>query len=143
MKKLFSLVLMLGLMAGLPFPASAGTVTTTTTTIRTDAPFYYGPVDAVLLEPLALEDFQRFGTKPPAAFEQYQQYKQDLDNVSPDSHPKLYKMTVERELTVADFSGPGISPDLAQARYEDYKGSEPVELNGRKVRYVYVYHTMI
>jgi hypothetical protein len=141
--KTLATIFSIALAAFLSAPAvQADTVTTTTTTtIRTDAPIYAGPVENVtVLEPLTLEDFQTFGTKPPAAFEEYQEYKRDLDDRGPDAVPILYKMRVERTLTAADFQGPGVSPELAQARYEDYLRSKPVHYQGREGRYVFVYH---
>lgn len=126
-------------------PLFADKVTTTTTTtktvtIREDAPIYVGPVVEAELEELTLQDFQQFGTKPPAAFDQYQEYKQEINDPA-NTEPQLYKMKVTRELTLADFQGSGISPKLAEVRYQAYLSGRPVEVGG--TYYVYVYHTPI
>lgn len=137
---------MLGIVS---LPGYADTVTTTTTRtvtiIRSDAPIYMGPVqDVTTLERLTLEDFQRFGTKPSAAFDQFQEYKQALENTDPNAEPVIYKMKiVDRELTLADFQGTGVSPELAQARYQEYVRTNPIPMDGKNVRYVYVYHSPI
>lgn len=138
---------LIALMAAMvPVTGYADTVTKTVTTIsiRTDAPIYTGVVEDVkLLEPLTLEEFQNFGTKPAAAFQQYQEYKQKIENPTPDTGALPFKMKVYRPLTLADFQEAGIPVEVAQARYDTYLRAVPIRENDKDVRYVYVYHTPV
>lgn len=147
MKSIAKIVLTAWTLGIVSLPCYAATVTettTTVTTIRSDAPIYNGPVQEVELEELTLEDFQRFGTKPNAAFLQYQEYQKELNKERPNDTLVYYKMKVaDRDLTLADFQGFNISPELAQARYQEYLRINPVPIEGRNVRFVYVYHTPI
>ena len=98
--KMFSKIALTALIAvAVPFTAFADSVTTTTTTtvLRTDGPIYAGIVEnPALLEPLTLEEFQNFGTKPTAAFQQYQDYTLKLKNPTPNTGPLPFKMKIER-----------------------------------------------
>ena len=130
MKTLTKIAFTAFLAATLPFAAYADTITTTTTvtTFRTNAPIYMGTVEnTALLEPLTLEDFQNFGTKPAAAFQEYQDYKLKLKNSGPDAQVVPYKMKADRTLTIADFQGVNVSPELAQERYENYMRVTPIQ----------------
>ena len=143
-------IVLASLMAGIvSMPCYADTVTkttTTVTTIRTDAPIYMGPVTNIVeLKELTLEDFQQFGaTKPSAAFQQFQEYQAELKQPKPNPTLVPYKMLIaDRDLMIADFEGFHVSPELAQARYQEYLRMNPVAVNGRNARYVFVYHTPV
>lgn len=130
---------------GISSYADTVTKTTTVTTIRTNAPIYYGPVqDRELLE-LTLEDFQGLlASKPMVAMDEYRKYKNELSQPQPNDTKVLYKIKiVDRDLTLADFQGADVSPELAQARYNEYLRMNPVPVDGENVRYVYVYHTPV
>jgi hypothetical protein len=141
--KLITMSVLLGVMLSPCYADTVTQTTTTTTTIRNDAPIYTGPVQVTHLEELSLEDFQGLlASKPVVAMDEYREYKNSLDD--PNSPPVLYKLKiVDRDLTVADFQGVNVTPDLAQARYEAYMKTQPVDLDGEKARYVYVYHRPI
>ena len=146
MKSLAKIALTVFTLGIMTLPGFADTVTettTTVTTIRTDAPIYMGPVQNVgELQELTLEDFQRFGTKPSASFDLFQEYQEELRNPGPNSPMVIYKMRiVDRDLVLADFQGSNVLPELAQARYQEYLKVDPTPMDGRNVRYVFVYHT--
>jgi hypothetical protein len=115
--------------------ASAGTI------LRDDAPIYSGPVEEGDLETLTAEDFAEFSADEFALPEvQYRQYLKALENPAPGSLV-LYKMRiVDRDLAPEDFFGFDVPEELAQARYEGYRGMNPVTADGHTIHYVYVYH---
>ncbi len=149
MKTLTKIIFAAFIAAVVSMPCYADTVTKTTTTItttfRSDAPIYTGSVlNVAELEELTLEDFQRFGTKPSAAFDAYQEYQQELKEPRPNPTLVIYKMKViDRDLTFADFQGPNESLELANARFQEYLRATAFPFNGKNARYVYIYHTPV
>ena len=132
----------------LSLPGYADTVTettTTVTTIRTTAPIYTGPVQVTELQELTLEDFKELNaSKPMVANDAFQKYQIELKEAIPNETLVLYKMKIsDRDLVLADFQGVNVSPELAQARYQEYLRLNPITIDGRNVRFVYVYHTPI
>lgn len=136
--KLFVVVSMLGILSA---PVYADVVTTTTTktvTVRNEAPIYYGPVVEAELEELTIGDFQVLVSNPSQAFDEFREYKKELND--PNAR-HLYKMKVNRVLTLADFQGEGVSPEVAQIRYNTYLDAREAEAGDSS--YVYVYHTPV
>ncbi|MBI3312612.1 MAG: hypothetical protein HYZ83_00065 [Candidatus Omnitrophica bacterium] len=117
------------------------TITSVTTiTVKDDTPIYTGPVVEAELEKLTLEDFQRLGTKPTIAWDQFRQYQkegQDPNNMK----PRLYKMKVTRDLTLVDFQGAEVNPELAKVRYESYVTA--YKARPGEPYYVYLYHAPV
>ena len=77
---------------------AAVTQTTTTKTVTTTrfsdtAPIYAGPVEEAELQELTLADFQRFGTKPVAAWDDFREYQKQGEDPA-NTEPRLYKMKV-------------------------------------------------
>jgi hypothetical protein len=131
-------------------PCYADTVTksttTTVTTLRTNAPIYMGPVQEMELQELTLQDFQQIAADPAAAEQLYSDYQRVVKQPKPNQDLVPYKIKIkDRDLTLADFQGANVSEELAQARYQEYLRSTPIESNvdGQNVRYVYVYHAPI
>ncbi len=145
MKTITNIALTAFLAAAMPFAAYADTKTTTTTTttmLRPDVPVYTGVIEDVkVLEPLTLEDFQTFGTKPSAQFDLYQEYARKIENPTEEMNPVPYKMRMERQLTITDFQAPYVTAEVAEQRYKVYASTQPAVINGRDGRYVIVYHT--
>ena len=135
-------------MAGFAFTVLAFTTATAfaadpSVTLREDAPIYSGPVQEGDLEELTLEDFGAFGVNPEDPQEQYRQYREALKQATPDSQV-LYKMRiVDRDLSLSDFFAFNASEKLSQARYDGYLTMNPVTVDGRTIRFVYVYHSPI
>lgn len=149
MKSLTKIVLavfMLGVVSSACYAADMVTKTTTTvTTARTNAPIYTGPVQEIELLELTLADFEYLANNNPAeASTQYVEYQNQLKNPKPNPDLVLYKMKItDRDLTLANFQGVNVSPELAQARYQEYLRLNPTPVDGRSVRYAYVYHTPV
>lgn len=148
MKSLTKIVLAAFTLGIVSLPCYAETVTktttTVTTTIRTDAPIYMGPVQEVELQELTFADFQGIASKPASAMDLYNEYLRELKQPRPNPTLVPYKMKItDRDLALADFQGVNVSPELAQARYEAYLRMNPIPVEGQNVRYVYVYHTPI
>lgn len=148
MRLLTTIVLAAFATAMVPAPGFSDTVTkttTTVTTIRDDAPIYVRPVEnAGGLEELTLEDFQRYGANTSPALQQFQAYQEELRQPSPNTTEVIYKMkVVDRELTLADFEGFHVTPELARARYQEYQRMNPIPIDGRNARYVFVYHAPV
>lgn len=135
---------MIGIFASPSYAETVTKTTTTVTTIREDAPIYMGPVNESELQELTLADFQQFGNKPIAAMTLYNEYKQELNQPKPNPTRVLYKIKItDRNLVLMDFQADNVSPQLAQARYNEYLRLNPVSVDGQNVRYVYVYHSPI
>lgn len=129
--------------AASPCYAQSVTKTTTTiTTIRKDAPIYMGAVKEVELKELKLKDFEYLaGGDAALALKQYGEYQDELKQPRPNPTLVLYKMKVmDRDLVLADFAGVDVTPELAQARYQEYLKVTPIPEEGPNVHFVYVYH---
>lgn len=148
MKSLAKIILAAFALAGVSLPCYAKTVTNTSTTvitIRENAPIYMGPVQEVELLELTLADFEYLaGGNAATALTQYNYYQNELRQPRPNPNMVPYKMKItDRDLTLGDFQGVNVSPELAQARYQAYLQVTPIPTDGRNVRYVYTYHTPI
>jgi len=148
MNSLTKIVLTAFMAAVVSSPCYADTVTkttTTVTTIRSDAPIYTGPVQEVELIELTLRDFKRLsGSKPIIARQYYNEYQRELKQPKPNATLVPYKMKIiDRDLVLADFQGVNVSPELAHRRHHEYLRTNPVQIDGQSVRYVYVYHTPV
>ncbi len=147
MKSLTKIVLAVFTLGVISLPCYAETVTktTTTTTVRTNAPIYMGPVQEIELYELTLADFEYLaGDKPNSASINFDAYQNELKQPKPNPNLVLYKMKImDRDLTLANFQGADVSPELARARYQEYTRINPIPVDGRNVRYVYVYHAPI
>ena len=122
MKSFTKMVLAAFVMTALTLPCYADTVTktttTTTTTLRTNAPIYYGPVQDRELQELTLADFQWLATKPVTATQLFNDYQRELKQPRPNPTLVPYKLKItDHELTLTDFQGTDVSPELAQSRY--------------------------
>ncbi|PIR00540.1 MAG: hypothetical protein COV66_06080 [Nitrospinae bacterium CG11_big_fil_rev_8_21_14_0_20_45_15] len=146
MNTLTKIVLGVLALAVVSFPGYAETVTKDTTTIitviRQDAPIYMGAVKEIELTELALADFNYLAKGDTrAAALQYAEYQNELKKPRPNPNLVLYKMKVmDRDLVLADFQGADVSPELAQARYQEYLKVTPIPEQGPNVHFVYVYH---
>ncbi|MFA5167085.1 MAG: hypothetical protein WC530_00985 [Candidatus Omnitrophota bacterium] len=148
MKSLAKIILATFTLGIVSLPCYADTVTkaTTTITLRTNAPIYMGHVQETELQELTLQDFQQIAADPTSAERLYNEYQKELKQLKPNPNLVPYKIKIEnRDLTLADFQGGIVSRELAQARYQEYLRSTPMEAgeDGQNVRYVYVYHTPI
>ena len=134
-------ILFAGISIGRAEIETSTTTTTTRTTFRSDAPIYVGEVIVEDLRELTLGDFQEIGgTKPPIAAQNYQEYQKELDKPLPNPTRVPYKMRVTRVLGLADFREEGLADAMAQARYQAYINTHPLE---GEDRYVYVLHTSV
>ena len=108
-------------------------------TLRIYAPVYTGPVEGNL-EELTQNDFEKFGNESEMPNDQYRRYRKILEQHNSEVLIPYKMRIIDRDLTLNDFFGFGVSEDVSEARYEGYLDMNPVTVDGRTIHYVYVYH---